>query len=244
MPNDWTDTPAGARWLGRARAPRRTPSPTAERDPAVDRIAAALRAPESAAPDFDSRLLAAVRAAPARGRRAATPPRARVVAPLREAARAEVTPAPWWRRPRTMRVSPAAGLALAAGFAGLVSLATLRASSSGLFGRQTVPVAAAPAAAPDSMQVVRFVLAAPGAARVALVGDFNGWAKDATPLVPAAQAGTWAVSVRVPPGRHEYAFVVDGARWVADPSAPAVLDDHGTETSALVIDAAAPARGA
>jgi 1,4-alpha-glucan branching enzyme len=87
----------------------------------------------------------------------------------------------------------------------------------------------------DTIHVVRFVLVAPGARHVTLVGDFNAWAKESTPLVAAAVEGVWSVSVPLLPGRHEYAFVVDGERWVVDPMAAAVTDDFGTETSIVTV---------
>jgi 1,4-alpha-glucan branching enzyme len=74
---------------------------------------------------------------------------------------------------------------------------------------------------------VRFALRAPGAGRVALVGDFNRWDPAATPLAPAAgggPVGEWEVEVPLTPGRHAYAFVVDGGGWVLDPAAPSERD--------------------
>ena len=35
----------------------------------------------------------------------------------------------------------------------------------------------------------------------------------------------------LPAGQHQYAFVVDGARWVVDPGAPAVDDGFGRRNS-------------
>jgi len=83
---------------------------------------------------------------------------------------------------------------------------------------------------------VRFALAAPAARDVALVGDFNDWDRDATPLEPVGTGDEWATTVWLRPGRHAYAFVVDGMRWVPDPSAPLAPDDgFGMPTSVIVI---------
>jgi hypothetical protein len=41
------------------------------------------------------------------------------------------------------------------------------------------------------------------------------------------------VSVALTPGRHEYAFIVDGKRWVIDPLAVKSSDDFGTESSVI-----------
>jgi hypothetical protein len=81
----------------------------------------------------------------------------------------------------------------------------------------------------------RFSIAAPGAARVSLVGDFNQWHADATPLRPLGDGRTWAVELALPPGRHVYAFVVDG-QIVPDPEAPrAADDDFGVPNSVAII---------
>src|ERR1700730_16004814 len=37
----------------------------------------------------------------------------------------------------------------------------------------------------------RFAVWAPNAQRVAVMGDFNGWSKDAQPLAPIGKAGIW-----------------------------------------------------
>lgn len=84
------------------------------------------------------------------------------------------------------------------------------------------------------MYVVRFVLADARARTVSLVGDFNAWAKRATPL-RVAKPGVWSAQVALPPGRHEYAFVVDGKRWVADPAAERLADDFDTPSSVVTV---------
>lgn len=104
------------------------------------------------------------------------------------------------------------------------------------------PTAAAPAAAPvhDTVFVTRFVLVAPGAKQVSLVGDFNDWDQQATPLVRATGGGTWTVELPLTAGRYNYAFLVDGHRWTADPAAPpaaprAVADDYGQPSSVVTV---------
>ncbi len=92
------------------------------------------------------------------------------------------------------------------------------------------PVPVAPRAV-----TVRFVLYAPGAHQVAVAGTFNQWDAGATPLVRADAQGLWTATVALPAGRHQYAFVVDGARWVPDPAAPAVDDGFGRRNSILAL---------
>lgn len=90
-------------------------------------------------------------------------------------------------------------------------------------------------AGPDTARPVPFVLTAPNAARVSLVGDFNDWNPSATPLHRAA-GNVWWVVVPLAPGRYQYSFVVDGTRWVTDPVAPrAADDDYGQQNSVVTI---------
>jgi len=84
-----------------------------------------------------------------------------------------------------------------------------------------------------STVTVRFVLFAPEAQQVALAGTFNQWDAAATPLVRTGTQGVWSATLTLPAGQHQYAFVVDGARWVADPGAPAVDDGFGRRNSVL-----------
>ena len=84
-------------------------------------------------------------------------------------------------------------------------------------------------------EVVRFELSAPRASHVALVGSFNEWNPVATPLSRDPASGKWVVSLRLPPGRHVYAFVVDGD-VKTDPSAPrAADDDFGSPNSVVFV---------
>jgi hypothetical protein len=84
---------------------------------------------------------------------------------------------------------------------------------------------------------VRFDLQLPGAAKeVAIVGDFNGWDEHATPMSRASQDRSWSASIPLAPGRHVYAFVVDGERWVVDPLAPRVPDEGLGPANAVVVE--------
>ena len=86
------------------------------------------------------------------------------------------------------------------------------------------------------VHVVQFVLVAPDARTVALVGDFNDWQVGATPLRPTASGRMWTVELPLAPGRHRYAFVLDDGRWVADPSAPrAPGADFGSPSSVVTV---------
>lgn len=92
------------------------------------------------------------------------------------------------------------------------------------------PAPTTPAAA---VVTVRFVLTAPDAREVTVAGTFNQWDSHATPLVRSGSL--WTATITLPPGQHQYAFVVDGVRWVPDPAAPAVDDGFGRRNSVLTL---------
>jgi hypothetical protein len=103
---------------------------------------------------------------------------------------------------------------------------------------ESVGVSAGSASGMDS---VRFEIAVPpGAGGVSVVGDFNGWDAEATPMQREAATGAWTVEVPLTPGRHVYAFVIDGTRWVVDPLAPQVPDAGFGPANAVVVDRRAP----
>ncbi len=91
-----------------------------------------------------------------------------------------------------------------------------------------------PVASP-SLITVRFVLVAPDAHNVSLAGTFNQWDAQATPLVRSGSSGVWTATLTLPAGQHQYAFVVDGQRWVPDPGAPSVDDGFGRRNSLLTL---------
>ena len=179
----------------------------AERDDRVDRAIELLREPVSLRSDLEQRIMAEVEAAP--------PPRA-WARPLWSALE-------WMRRGRPVTVSPLGGLALAAGVAAIL-----------VVGRWPVGPERGPAAAENGTSVVQFVIHAPAARSVSLVGDFNDWSQQATPMQEARGAGVWTVTLPLDPGRYRYAFLLDENTWVSDPSAPRALDDEFGPPSSVV----------
>lgn len=61
-----------------------------------------------------------------------------------------------------------------------------------------------------------FSFRSPEALRVQLVGDFTQWQEHPINL-QKADDGTWKATVILPPGTHQYKFVVDG-EWCDDPA--------------------------
>ncbi len=97
------------------------------------------------------------------------------------------------------------------------------------------PIQAAHAPLGES-NTLRFSLYAPQAGSVALVGDFNGWGSTSEVRLKPAENGTWSVAIPLPSGRYQYAFLVDGQRWVTDPRAEQhVSDDFGRQNAVVTI---------
>ena len=81
---------------------------------------------------------------------------------------------------------------------------------------------AAPAPVTPAEHAVHFEFHDNDAGAVCLAGSFNAWHPSATPMVPMG-GGRWAKEITLPPGVHEYLFVVDG-RWIAEiPSLPGTM---------------------
>jgi len=121
---------------------------------------------------------------------------------------------------------PAYAAALAAGVVAVVTVGMLRSRPETVAGNESIPV--------------QFVLVAPEARSVTVVGDFNNWGLGDTALVAENHNGVWSVSAPVPAGVHRYAFLVNGKQWVADPTAPrSAEDDFGQPSSALVVEGSA-----
>jgi len=138
-------------------------------------IVAEARRPVTLDPGVRGRLLEAIRAEPLPQRRG------RVLA--------------WIVEPRRFALPPLATAALAAGLVGIGVVGGLAIHRDGrLATEQPRAVVVGNPRLPDSVapQAVKFVLIAPKAARVSLVGDFNGWDATANPMTaqPGASAGT------------------------------------------------------
>ncbi len=186
-----------------------------EHDEWFEQVAQVLREPVRLDPSFDRRVMDEVARSPAPGSRL------RVLE---------------LRRPFAGRLplaSPLGGAALAA--AALVGVLIGR---SWLAQGDTGAALSTPVAATVGVAPVQFVIVVPGASSVTLVGDFNDWSRTATPLEPAPSDGVWSVTVPLQAGRYRYAFLVDGSRWLTDPSAPRTLDDDfGPPNSVVTVGA-------
>jgi hypothetical protein len=191
-----------------------------DKGPKISDIARSLRAPVRVSESFDDRVMASVSALPRHRRfglwsRLTTP------------------------RARTVTVRPLSWGLLAASVALFALLGAAHAATD--LNRAAKPIAIAFGGAKGKVkpaQRVQFVLVAPGAKKVAVVGDFNGW--DATHAQYQAQhrgGGVWSVTAPISVGHHRYSFIVDDSVWVTDPYAPRVIDnDFGVANSALLVE--------
>ena len=181
-----------------------------EKQSLISEVADALKRPVDVDAAFDGRVMAAVRRLPVHRRLGL-----------------------WARalRPRTLTLRPlpvGIGAMVAAAAVFVLMLPAVRA-----FDRQ---LSAHRETAVGQDRAVQFVLVAPTARKVAVVGDFNDWDRDSAYDATHEGGGVWAVTARIPAGHHRYAFVVDDSLWMADPAAPRVVDaDFGTPSSALVV---------
>ena len=83
--------------------------------------------------------------------------------------------------------------------------------------------------------IAQFVGHFPGARTVDVVGPFTDWRSGVIPLRDDDHDGVWSAVVVLPAGAHEYMFVVDGERWVADPLAGRYVSDGFGRQNALLI---------
>jgi hypothetical protein len=132
----------------------------------------------------------------------------------------------WWTRPRdfTLRLRPAWTLAVAAALTAILLLPI------GPAGGRIAPGAAE--------GIAQFVGHFPGARSVEVVGSFNDWSRGALALHDDDHDGIWHGAAVLPAGQHEYMFVVDGERWIADPLAGRYVDDGfgaGRENALLIV---------
>ena len=184
----------------------------------IGEIARELREPVRVSDGFDARVMRAVRGLP----------RHRFGLWLRLNA------------PRTVTIKPLSWGVLAASLTLFAAVGVPHAFAALHRAAQPITTALFPSTKPEvKSQRVQFVLVAPDAKKVAVVGDFNGWdAQHAGYQAQHRGGGVWSVTAPVPVGHHRYSFVVDDSVWVADPTAPRAVDnDFGMNNSAIVVEA-------
>ena len=200
-----------------------------EHDSFIEQIASELKRPVRLDPRFDDRVMSAIE----------NPE----VIPFRRSLQR-----PWLLRPWTISVPRIGALAAAAAFAAFAAVSVW------VKGDSTPDVAEVPAAesplvpvsnggieADRSVTNYTFLYSSKTAQKVVLVGDFNDWQKQGTPMVRASTDGVWSATIPLRVG-HRYAFqiVVDDTLRLTDPRLPKEIDDFGTANSFVTIPARAP----
>ena len=126
--------------------------------------------------------------------------------------------------PRDVSIRPAFALAAAVAVIALLVVPYVRQAPS------IAPQQAS--ATPNSHVFVQFHVEAE-AMRVQLAGSFTNW----EPRYDLRQSapGVWTITVPLTQGVHDYAFVVDGQQWVADPHEPQIGDGFGGTNNRLAL---------
>ncbi|HEX4934004.1 MAG TPA: isoamylase early set domain-containing protein [Gemmatimonadaceae bacterium] len=196
-------------------------------DPFIAEIARELKAPVGIDARLDQRIMAAIEPA---------------VIPI-TVHRASRSARPWYRRTVSFSVTQVAGLAAAAALVGVVSMQAMKRESSA-----PASVAAAPAgelalqpvakvaADPEALVPMQFILVAPTASSVALVGDFSDWDATRYAMERVSDEGAWMITVPLRPGRYEYQFEIDGKQRITDPTRPQTSSDFGSANSVVTVE--------
>ena len=131
----------------------------------------------------------------------------------------------WTPREVSLRVRPVYGVLAAAAITALAVILP--------FGRPSIGTPQLAEGDTTPKLFVQFRLQAADASTVSLAGSFTNW----EPQYELHQSapGIWTVTLPLSLGVHDYAFVVDGKRWVPDPYAPAVDDGFGGTNSRIAL---------
>lgn len=81
---------------------------------------------------------------------------------------------------------------------------------------------------------VRFTVSAPGVKSVCVVGAFNGWVKNASPMAIAG-GDVWSVVVPLREGEYPFMYVFDEEQWVTPPHADDFVTDGFGQTNGVVV---------
>lgn len=197
-------------------------------DPFIAEIARELKAPVGIDARFDQRVMSAIEPA---------------VIPI-TVYRSNGTARPWYRRTFSFSVSQVAGMAAAAALVGVVSMQAMKSGH-----QAPSPVTVAPGGElamqpvakvtrdPNAPVPMQFILVAPEASTVALVGDFSDWDATRFAMERVSPEGAWVITVPLAPGRYEYQFEVDGKLRITDPTRPQTSSDFGSANSVVTVEA-------
>ena len=81
-----------------------------------------------------------------------------------------------------------------------------------------------PAASIGEPREITFTIDNPDASDVSLIGEFNNWSPEVTPM-KLTGSGMWRVTVMLPPGTYSYKFLIDRKHKMSDPAATGTEPD-------------------
>lgn len=131
----------------------------------------------------------------------------------------------WMTRPRSMRFTP-------------LQVAPVAVCALALMGLLLVKNGYLPDQEP-SLTPVRFVLndQGQGIRAVSVIGSFNDWRADGAKMWYDDDSGRWVLEAMLPPGDHEYTFLINGETVMPDPQAQMIRDDgFGNKNSVIFVD--------
>ena len=74
-----------------------------------------------------------------------------------------------------------------------------------------------------------------GADSVNVAGSFNGWNPRGEPMTRVAGTDEWSCTTILGPGKYQYKFVINGARWLPDPLNPERVDDNRNGFNSVLV---------
>jgi hypothetical protein len=81
-------------------------------------------------------------------------------------------------------------------------------------------------APPYGREQVRLSIIAPDADSVMVAGDWNNWDSESQRLAKTGRGDEWSIELELESGKeYRYQFVIDGERWINDPSARMQVED-------------------
>jgi len=86
-------------------------------------------------------------------------------------------------------------------------------------------------AEPDGSMIFRLP-GYPDADQVSVAATFNNWSTTANPM--RYLDGWWITEINLPPGKHQYRYVVDGS-WISDPTNPEKVEDGGGNVNSIIV---------
>jgi hypothetical protein len=142
---------------------------------------------------------------------------------------------PWWYRSLRWARSPQSLTFTPLQVGSMVSLVLLVSFVSAFYLLRTDRGYHLPAKLQGSVPIT-LTLNMPEARSVSVVGTFNAWHEKGYEMTRDATRGTWTLPLRLPDGRYEYAFVLDGQNIIPDPEAEFYADDgFGNQNAVLIV---------